>query len=71
MRLKYRDCLRGAAMFMVVYSHSMSFCLTGYAPSPLGAWMRAVMLPLFFFISGYVSYKAVPTVAAVWWSFCS
>ena len=60
MRLKYIDCLRGAAMFMVVYSHIMSFCLTGYAPSPLGAWMRAVMLPLFFFISGYVSYKAVP-----------
>lgn len=55
MRLKYIDCLRGAAMFMVVYSHIMSFCLTDYTPSPIGAWMRAVMLPLFFFISGYVS----------------
>lgn len=60
MRLKYIDCLRGVAMFMVVYSHIMSFCLTGYNPSPLGAWMREVMLPLFFFISGYVSYKATP-----------
>lgn len=60
MRLKYIDCLRGLAMFMVVYSHIMSFCLTDYTPSPLGAWMRDVMLPLFFFISGYVAYKAAP-----------
>ncbi len=62
MRLKYIDCLRGLAMFMVVYSHIMSFCLTDYTPSPLGAWMSDVMLPLFFFISGYVAYKAAPKI---------
>ena len=59
MRLKHIDALRGLAMLMVVYSHLMSFCINPYTPSPLGQWMRDVMLPLFFFVSGFVAYKVV------------
>ena len=62
MRLKYIDCLRGLAMFMVVYSHVMSFGMNPYTPSFIGLWMRETMLPLFFFISGFVSYKGTSIV---------
>lgn len=56
-RLVYIDCLRGLAMLMVVYSHVLSFSMGGLTPSPIGMWMRNVMLPLFFFISGFCIYK--------------
>ena len=56
-RLLYIDCLRGAAMIMVVYSHVLSFMLDGITPSPFGQYMRDIMLPLFFFISGFCTYK--------------
>lgn len=38
---------------MVVYSHVLTFGMGNVTPSPIGAWMRDVMLPLFFTISGY------------------
>lgn len=57
-RIQYIDCLRGAAMLMVVYSHVLSFMMGRVQPSPLGQYMRDVMLPLFFFISGFCAYKA-------------
>ena len=49
-------------MFMVVYSHIISFGLTAYNPSPIGTWMKDTMLPLFFFISGFVAYKSTVMV---------
>lgn len=58
MRLIYVDALRGAAMLMVVYSHVLSFCMDGITPSPIGAYMRDIMLPLFFFISGFCAYSS-------------
>lgn len=57
-RLQYIDCLRGAAMLMVVYSHVLSFMMGRLQPSPLGLYMRDIMLPLFFFISGFCAYKS-------------
>lgn len=57
-RLQYIDCLRGAAMLIVVYSHVLSFMMGRLQPSPLGLYMRDIMLPLFFFISGFCAYKA-------------
>lgn len=56
-RLQYIDCMRGVAMFMVVYSHVLTFMMGRLQPSPLGLYMQNVMLPLFFFISGYCAYK--------------
>ena len=54
----YIDCMRGAAMFMVVYSHVLTFMMGRIEPSSLGQYMENVMLPLFFFISGFCAYKA-------------
>lgn len=64
-RLVYVDCLRGVAMWMVVYSHIVSFAMGHIAPSPLGRFFNAVMLPLFFFISGFCAYKENLTVAGL------
>lgn len=58
-RLLYIDSLRGLAILMVVYSHILSFSMGGIDPSPFGGWMREVMLPLFFFISGFCSFKII------------
>lgn len=56
-RLVSIDYLRGVAMVMVVYSHIITFSLGGIEPSAIGKWIRDVMLPLFFFISGFCAYK--------------
>lgn len=56
-RLVYIDCLRGLAIFMVVYCHVLTFSLGVIDPSPIGLWMRDIMLPLFFFISGFCAFK--------------
>lgn len=45
-------------MLMVVYSHVLSFMMGRLRPSPLGQYMRDIMLPLFFFISGFCAYKS-------------
>lgn len=51
-------------MLMVVYSHVLTFSMGNISPSPLGSLMIDVMLPLFFFISGFCAYKerGVPTL---------
>lgn len=56
MRLQYVDCLRGLAMFLVVYYHLVIYCLPGYR-SELNLLFESVHLPLFFFISGFVAYN--------------
>lgn len=53
-RLEYLDCLRGIVMLMVIFCHTCSdFCL-GYKES---FWISRIfsfiMLPGFFFISGW------------------
>jgi hypothetical protein len=51
------------AMWMVVYSHIVSFSMGHIEPSPLGRFFSTIMLPLFFFISGFCAYKENLTVA--------
>lgn len=55
-RLGYIDAIRGFAMLLVVYGHVnfFSFKITPY----IGEITEAIQMPLFFFISGYVAYKA-------------
>lgn len=57
-RLPHIDALRGLAMLMVVYSHLLTFSMGGITPSLLGQLMNELMLPLFFFISGFCSFKS-------------
>ena len=56
-RLVYIDCLRGFSMIFVLYQHILTFSLD-VPPSWFAEVVRSFRMPLFFFISGFVSYKA-------------
>lgn len=56
-RIEYIDALRGFAMILVVYFHIPSYCL-GNAYIGFNDVLEWVRMPLFFFISGFVFYKA-------------
>lgn len=57
-RINYLDVLRGLSMLMVIYCHVrlFSFKLSPES-SPIGTFFNAVMVHMFFFISGYLAYK--------------
>lgn len=58
-RIEYIDAMRGFTMILVVFSHVELF---GFklppAESPLNTLFITFRMPLFFFISGYIAYKA-------------
>ena len=56
-RIEYIDALRGFAMILVIYFHIPSYCL-GNAYIGYNDILEWVRMPLFFFISGLVFYKA-------------
>ena len=56
-RIEYIDALRGFAMILVIYFHIPSYCL-GNAYIGFNDILEWVRMPLFFFISGLVLYKA-------------
>lgn len=57
-RLRYIDCLRGFSMIFVVYHHILLFSIGAEVPSSWFAELvKTFRMPLFFFISGFVSYK--------------
>ena len=56
-RIEYIDALRGFAMILVLYFHIPSYCL-GNAYIGFNDILEWVRMPLFFFISGFVFYKA-------------
>ena len=56
-RIEYIDALRGFAMILVIYFHIPSYCL-GNAYIGFNDILEWVRMPLFFFISGFVFYKA-------------
>lgn len=60
-RLDYLDAARALAMICVVYHHVMIFTLNLTFPIYSGDLVSVFMVPLFFFISGYVAYKPVET----------
>lgn len=58
-RIEYIDALRGFTMILVVLNHVAKFCLgvEGGIPS-FHQYLEQVRMPMFFFISGFVLYKA-------------
>ena len=56
-RIEYIDALRGLAIILVLYFHIPSYCL-GNAYIGFNDILEWVRMPLFFFISGFVFYKA-------------
>lgn len=53
-RLGYLDCLRGMVMLMVVFSHTCGdFCLDCKGSFGLSQIFGTLMLPSFFFVSGW------------------
>lgn len=57
-RLDYIDALRGFTMILVVFAHVETFILSIEVHETfLGSLFQSFRMPLFFFISGFLSYK--------------
>ena len=56
-RIEYIDALRGFTMILVVLYHIEIYSILN-EPSVLGRILMTFRMPLFFFISGYIAYKA-------------
>jgi len=57
-RLLYIDVLRGIAILTVVYSHILLFCVGYSETSSMTDLLRKYFLNAFFFLSGFMVYKA-------------
>lgn len=57
-RLHHFDVLKGMAIFMVVMGHVLTMCVRQIDNALLFKIVGAVHMPLFFFVSGYFTYKA-------------
>lgn len=60
-RLHYFDILKGMAIFLVVMGHVLTMCIRDIDRTLLFKIIGQVHMPLFFFISGYFTYKAATT----------
>ena len=58
-RLGYIDALRGIGIILLVYNHFLFFGFSGgmSTMSPLDNEVMFILMPLFFVISGFVSYR--------------
>lgn len=56
-RLHYFDMLKGMAIFLVVMGHVLTFCIRGIDRAFLFKLIGEVHMPLFFFISGWFSFR--------------
>ncbi len=67
-RIEYIDALRGFTMILVVFSHVMLFTF-GIESSFVNEVFMSFRMPLFFFISGFIGYKAgVEWTGRTWWT---
>lgn len=57
-RIEYIDALRGFTMILVVFQHVASFCWHLGKGISVHDYCMQVRMPMFFFISGFVLYKA-------------
>ncbi len=58
-RLYYFDMLKGLAIFLVVMGHVLTMCIREIDRAFLFKFIGQVHMPLFFFISGYFTYKYI------------
>lgn len=56
-RVTYLDMMRGVAIFVVVMGHVMVFGMRDVQDAPIYRLLDAVQMPLFFFVSGWVTYR--------------
>lgn len=67
-RIEYIDALRGFTMILVVFSHIEGILFKDSYSLVIQVFMSFYM-PLFFFISGFISYKAnIAWTKQVWWT---
>ena len=58
-RIEYIDAMRGFTMILVVLQHVASFCWHVYGNAPsVHEYLVQFRMPMFFFISGFVLFKA-------------
>lgn len=56
-RLQYFDVLKGIAIFLVVMGHVLTMCIRDIDSAFSFKLIGEIHMPIFFFISGYFSYK--------------
>ena len=56
-RLQYFDMLKGLAIFLVVMGHVLTMCIREIDRTLLFKIIGQIHMPIFFFISGYFTYK--------------
>lgn len=64
-RMEWVDSMRGFTMILVVYSHLIFFGMGEGYSSFLNNWFLKFRMPLFFFVSGFVAFKACWTTDMV------
>ena len=57
-RIEYIDALRGFTMTLVVMLHIASYCWVINGLPSVHLYLYQIRMPMFFFISGFVLYKA-------------
>lgn len=57
-RIEYIDALRGFTMILVVLFHVSLYCFDPQGTSSFHHYLRPIRMPMFFFISGFVMFKA-------------
>lgn len=58
-RLDYYDVIKGLAIFMVVVGHVVTMCIRDIDNAFIFKFIAQTHMPLFFFVSGYFTYKAL------------
>lgn len=59
-RLHYFDILKGIAIFMVVMGHVLTMCVRDIDRATIFKFIGEIHMPLFFFISGWFTFKLLP-----------
>lgn len=58
-RLHHFDILKGIAIFMVIMGHVITMCIRDIDSAVLFKLVERIHMPIFFFISGYFTYKVI------------
>lgn len=56
-RLHHFDIIKGIAILLVVMGHVLTMCIREIDSAPLFKFIERIHMPIFFFISGYFTYK--------------